>query len=664
MSGACCTFEPDQHENLCRITPAKERKCTDCLFFLLFIAFWGATIYLLSYSIDDGADINRVIRGVDMYGRVCGKDDGVKDKPLAAWPAPGEYDPKICVSSCNQTQTNDNIAEKHQSSEFLYYCIPTVSVNGSINVEMSGDFQSFQESFSRAIGDLYTARHIIGASVGVAIIFAFFYLLFIRGFAGVLVWSVILGLILGGTFVTWSFLNKAEVAETDEAEADPDRAKNLRYIAYTVGALTLVFTVVIIGMRTRIKIAIEVIKEASRAMGKMPSLVLFPIFPLIFAIGYFTFWIIMALYLYSVANVAYQEAPAAALVGVNNTNPANMTIYERDEEYNNAIWFHFFGLLWNLQFIIYFTFMVIAGAIAEWYFTPKDKKGNVIYKKTRANQIQPQSAWDNVDLDKYNEFSSTPVLDSVGRTLRYHTGSIAFGSLILAVINFVRAIVYYLEETCGGKENRLQRCVFCMIGCCLWCFECCADKLSKNAFVWCAIWGDNFVASASGAFELLWANLSRVAAINMVGAYLMFLGKLLVAAATCGAAAATFMYVDYYREKLSSPVVPCIVIFLLAYCIANLFMIVYETTIDTIFLCFLVDAEYNKHTGTMFAPESLKALIGAHRKESERIATNAYHGRNKEAPSTNVESINNSDGNSKGGKKKGGKKSKEQDWTD
>lgn len=41
-----------------------------------------------------------------------------------------------------------------------------------------------------------------------------------------------------------------------------------------------------------------------------------------------------------------------------------------NRDFKNLMFYHVFHLFWSLQFIIYFTFMVYAGAVAEWYFTP------------------------------------------------------------------------------------------------------------------------------------------------------------------------------------------------------------------------------------------------------------------------------------------------------
>jgi hypothetical protein len=42
-----------------------------------------------------------------MYGRVCGVDDAVKDQPLAAWPYPTLYAPKVLPHLCSRISIND-----------------------------------------------------------------------------------------------------------------------------------------------------------------------------------------------------------------------------------------------------------------------------------------------------------------------------------------------------------------------------------------------------------------------------------------------------------------------------------------------------------------------------------------------------------------------------
>jgi hypothetical protein len=135
-----------------------------------------------------------------------------------------------------------------------------------------------------------------------------------------------------------------------------------------------------------------------------------------------------------------------------------MQVLQFDETYRNYLWIHFFGLLWNVQFLVYFAYLTIAGAVADWYFSPQNERGALL---------------------------RAPVLSSCLRGARFHVGSVAFGSLFIAAIQFTRFVLNYLaEKATSDQPNALQKCTLCMVNCCLKCLECCLDKISKNAYVW------------------------------------------------------------------------------------------------------------------------------------------------------------------------------------
>ena len=89
----------------------------------------------------------------------------------------------------------------------------------------------------------------------------------------------------------------------------------------------------------------------------------------------------------------------------------------------------FFHLLWQTQFTIYFTFFVIAGAAANWYFAAWKDAGQT--EKVRGTPTAENPA----------VLPDSPILASVKRTFLYHMGTLAFASLIIAIIDFIRAVV-------------------------------------------------------------------------------------------------------------------------------------------------------------------------------------------------------------------------------
>jgi hypothetical protein len=44
--------------------------------------------------------------------------------------------------------------------------------------------------------------------------------------------------------------------------------------------------------------------------------------------------------------------------------------------------------------------------------------------------------------------------------VRYHSGSLAFGSLILAIVQFIRFFMKYLEKQASAQKNRIMVIVF------------------------------------------------------------------------------------------------------------------------------------------------------------------------------------------------------------
>ncbi|MCJ8735528.1 hypothetical protein PDJAM_G00248130 [Pangasius djambal] len=152
------------------------------------------------------------------------------------------------------------------------------------------------------------------------------------------------------------------------------------------------------------------------------------------------------------------------------------------------------------------------------------------------------------------------------RALRYHVGSLAFGALILTLVQIVRILLEYIDHKFREAQNPCARFVMCCLKCCFWCLEKFIKFINRNAYIMIAIYGKNFCVSAKNAFSLLMRNIIRVVVLDKVTDLLLFFGKLLVVGGA--------------------------VVFG-AYLIASGFFSVYSMCVDTLFLCFLEDLERN-----------------------------------------------------------------------
>jgi len=611
------------------MTIAKKRHCTDILILLLYICSWVLLVAILIDSMSKGADPNRIIRGIDMEGNLCGIDAAVKDKPLAAWPYPGEYQAKICVSDCSYTNSfqSTKMAWRHRSEKLLYYCIPIfVSEDSSVQIQVTGNvgsqFNSFKETAKRVIGDLQSAWRVILASAFVAIVITFIFLFFLQYMAGFLVFLCIALLIGAGILLGTALIELSMDIDPDSAYSG-EKEKVLNYSGHIIYALTAIYLLTVVALYFQIRIAVEVIKEAARAINDMKSLILFPILPLLMALGYCGFWIYCVICFESIGGFTTEPTPlkvrkygsgfntsnlASMLSSINkinqfNENPHNMSIFSSEvddpQQWRIMASIHLFHLLWSFQFIYYFGMLVISGALADWYFTPRGPSGKKV--------------WDAHGL------ASHPVLNSLYRAVRYHLGTVATAALIIAIIQFLQAVIYYIErktKDANGEPNAIQKAVFCVIKCILKCLECCMDKVNKNALVWTAIYGSSFIPAACHSFILIFKNLFRVAAINIVSITLLTIGKVTISLTVMGLFGYGFYAIDYLRQYVSNPILPSLLIFVLSYVVASIFMLIFEAVIDTIFFCFLVDCKNPK--GKMLASPGLQKLVGKYSKKSKK----------------------------------------------
>ena len=86
-----------------------------------------------------------------------------------------------------------------------------------------------------------------------------------------------------------------------------------------------------------------------------------------------------------------------------------------------AFLYHLFGFFWVTMLIVALVEMTTAFVITSWYFAPRGQDGD---KQT----------------------ASSPVRRAFWYSIRYHFGSLAFGSLLIAIIKTIRAVLEYIEQ--------------------------------------------------------------------------------------------------------------------------------------------------------------------------------------------------------------------------
>ncbi|WAR22764.1 CTL1L-like protein [Mya arenaria] len=186
--------------------------------------------------------------------------------------------------------------------------------------------------------------------------------------------------------------------------------------------------------------------------------------------------------------------------------------YTEHETVSYMWWYHLIGLIWTSEFIIACQQLVVCGSVATWYFA-RDKSS-----------------------------LGCPIGDAIRLLICHHLGSVAFGAL-------------NSENKCG------EYCMKCCI-CCLWCLEKCLKYLNQNAY--------------TISFTTLVNNALRVAAINSVGDFVLFLGKIGVMAATAAVGLLWFKS----RSDLHYYAIPVLLVCVFSYLIASSCLSTYEDFVD------------------------------------------------------------------------------------
>nr|XP_005911115.1 PREDICTED: choline transporter-like protein 4 [Bos mutus] len=632
--------------------PIRNRSCTDiicCVLFFLFILGYIA-VGILAWVYGDP---KQVLYPRNSTGAYCGIGEN-KEKPyllyfnifscvlntnIIAIAQNGLKcpTPQVCVSSCPEASWTVEPRQFSQTVEQVFYaanrnfCLPGVPGNmqvlHSLQQELCPSFllpstsalgRCFpwtnstvpelpgisNTSISQSISGLLDSLNARDISVKIFEDFAqsWYWILIALGLALVLSLLFILLLrLVAGPLVFVLITAYRHVQEPWLAA--------LIILAVLEGVLLLM----LIFLRQRICIAIALLKEASRAVGYIMSTMFYPLVTFALLLVCIAYWAIIALYLATSGQPQYVFwAPNSSLPGcekvpmntscdpmeqVNSSCPGLMCVFQGYQStglaqrslFNLQI-YAVLGLFWTINWVLALGQCVLAGAFASFYWA----------------------------FHKPRDIPTFPLGSAFLRTLRYHTGSLAFGALILTLVQIARVILEYIDHKLRGAQNPLTRCILCCFKCCLWCLEKFIKFLNRNAYIMIAIYGKNFCVSAKNAFMLLMRNIVRVVVLDKVTDLLLFFGKLLVVG---GVGVLSFFFFTgripslgktFENPQLNYYWLPIMVSILGAYLIASGFFSVFGMCVDTLFLCFLEDLERNDGSADRpyYMSKSLLKILG------------------------------------------------------
>uniref|UniRef100_A0A646QCM2 Choline transporter-like protein n=1 Tax=Hemiscolopendra marginata TaxID=943146 RepID=A0A646QCM2_9MYRI len=475
--------------------------------------------------------------------------------------------------------------------------------------EFVGKLSDLKNIGEKLFADFKLSWPIIVIALLISMIVSLLWIIIMRWIAWIMVWLSIflfIGLLAVGCW--YSFDRYIYLKNHPDEATEPEKklsfskktlesykhSKNT-WLAFGIisGVILIILLLLIIFLRNRIRLAIALIQESSKAVGSIMSSLFFPVFPFILQLGVIAFWMAVALHLssaqfpkhYAIVPPScdkvcqpYKNFVECEVEKFNQTcktkcpqADCNFLKYDEHNIVTVGQVYNLFGLFWGIFFVTGLGEMVLAGAFATWYWT----------------------------FDKRN-MPTFVITASFCRTFRYHLGSLAFGSLLIAIVRMIRVLLEYIDRKLKEySDNVATKIIMCCFKCCFWCLEKFLKFINRNAYIMISVYGKNFCVSAKNAFFLLMRNIARVVVLDKVTDFLLFIGKMTVVA---GVGVLSFFYfngqipVGYIKDhtpSLNYPVVPVVVIIIGSYAIASCFFSVYSMAVDTLFLCFLEDCEMN-----------------------------------------------------------------------
>jgi len=633
--------------------PVEDRRCTDILVLLMLWASWIAMTGVGIYAVTEG-DYRKVVFPLDYDGNICGTDYGdidmtdfpklyyvnsytggvcVKDCPEvskalqnkslvsdvrtlitygglyqvegsivpANYISIGNYTNSDDVVYCSQEScypnasdpssswTTDGVAESFgmayyagDTYEVLFRCYYTVDAENEIldlvNAAEEGGLIPDEDAMrvmNKFYADVWVARYyILGVGLGASLVFGLFYIFLMRipFLLKSIVWSSILLTIIlfmvGGYYM---YTTAQDWDDEDPQTVDDDSINATRIAAYCLWVIGSILFILACCLRKQIAIAIGCVKTAGRAVNHMFAILLVPVIQAIGLMAFVIVWTYYAVYLASLAEITTEDYEFD-----DNTKIA-VRSFEFDDFTYRCGWYLLFCLFWTSNYIVAIGDMAIALAVARYYFT--------------------REKW---------RVGSWTVFHATWQVLWYHSGTCAYGSLLIAIVQIIRAVIAKAQRAAKKADNRFAKAILCCCQCCFCLLEKCLRFISKNAYIQCAIFSSSFCKSCRKAFFLIARNLARVAALTYVSAAVLIIGKLFISSVVTLFGYFLIINSGVYQD-LNSTAGPTILIFLIAYWVSDFFMDVFDMSITAVLHCFIADEEM--FTDQIYAEDDLKKYI-------------------------------------------------------
>ena len=564
-----------------------ERRCTDVFCLGFFLVFLVAMLSLTLYGYKKG-DIQKYIAPIDKDWEICGYGERVGYPYLYFPNLVGDADTiletGLCVKKCPQSKgeaiecpsvyganacggsVSDNT---YDTDEVMGYCMPDMD-------DLKDDRPAAYEAWKTAMNtlltsnpagqqlkDLYNASRAIYWSIAMSFVYCLLYIYLMSAFAEYIAWAMVaivqLGLIGGSIFCIGEFF-AIKSSDSTGLSADAKSSKETLFMALGIvfGLSALIFLICIYCGFNQLRIAINVIDASADFLAKTKRIIGVPILYFFLTVIVFITWIGSIMCINSMGNIE-----------VRHSIPQSKHIDYPEGEYSKFVYmilFMFFGLLWICAFIRAKTSFITMVSATSYYFTSsKDQEGDA-------------------DVGMAFKFA-----------YMYHAGSLAFGSFLIALIQFIRIVFMVIAEQAqrASGENLAVKIVVACANCMLKCLEKICDYINKAAYAYMAVSGDSFCTSAWNGFLLNMKHCLKFSWANFLANGFIFIGKVGITVLNCFSCYFIMKFITKDLGELSSIAGPITVVALVTFISTNIFLGIFDEAVLALMTCLAIDTDLN-----------------------------------------------------------------------
>eukprot|EP00930_Biecheleria_cincta_P035590 TRINITY_DN24472_c0_g1_i1.p1 TRINITY_DN24472_c0_g1~~TRINITY_DN24472_c0_g1_i1.p1 ORF type:complete len:607 (-),score=89.30 TRINITY_DN24472_c0_g1_i1:291-2111(-) len=552
-----------------------QRSCTDIIFIPIFLAALGGLAYCINYGMETG-NLKRLTAMPDYAGNLCGTEGRGQYLYfcVAAGSASGEVQlnlqQQICVESCPvDTSVGMACPEGTQPS------YPTEAFAGMLCMPGSSALKEhLKDTIGRnpflqtciAYADLFQDTEPLMIALVVSSLLAFAYLFLISMCAKVLLniclaVSILVPACAGGFLVYEAETNYYPPMIHGMILGTGDQSKDL-----TTGVVCCVVAAIILCVAlvkaNAIGAALDSVEEAAECIFGMPVLVVEP----------WVSFLIRAL-------VAVPGILGFLLLNMagDTVNQVDLTssgpVYKADSTVVVCLIYYVIVFIWIMELLHAFSQWVVIYTAQVWYFRQKE-----------ANP----SCW--------SQFSGVDMLSAFCDGIRFHLGSLLYGSFLSTLFRAFRIFASALVYASDSTGNPVAECIARIFACCVTCAEQVMQYVTNMAYMDIALNSSSYCGGVGEAIKLLASDASTFAAVEGIAVLFSIAGVGVVAA---GTGAFTWMLcegVSRYSDPTSHHFVEdpssLIGITTVIGAIMSLpFMHLFDTIADTMFFCKAIEKQ-------------------------------------------------------------------------